>query len=117
MAEGGKKMEPWQLILILILVLAFFGGLYLVNQTISSQLDTIENAIDVKTQTLKSSIDNINQRLDNMRAMHAASKAAAPAPAAEPAEAEAAAEGEPKPAGDEAKPAAEEAPAEPAKKE
>jgi hypothetical protein len=84
MAEGSKKMEPWQLILILILVLAFFGGLYLMNQAITSQLESIEGAIDAKTETIKSGIDSVNRRLDNLRAMQSQSRGAAPAPAAEP---------------------------------
>lgn len=103
MAESSKKMEPWQLILILILVLAFFGGLYIVNQTIASQVEALENVVESKTESIKSSIDNVNRRLDLMksdcsRAAAGAPAAAAPATAegegettAEPAEAEASA--------------------------
>lgn len=72
MAESSKKMEPWQLILILILVVAFFGGLYLMNQAISSQLDSIETAIDIKTQSVKSSVDGLGAKVDRLSAAMAA---------------------------------------------
>lgn len=93
MADNSKKMEPWQLILILILVLAFFGGLYIVSQTITSQVEALETAVDAKTESIKSGLDNINRRLDLMRSAQLQAAASAPAPE-EPAAPEGEGEGE-----------------------
>ena len=109
MNDAKKSVEPWQLIMILLLVIAFFGGLYVVSQTITSRLEAVEASVDGKTDMLKNSIDALNSKLDRMRAMHQAKLAAPPAPAAAPAAPAEGEEAEEKPA--EEKPA-EEKPAE-----
>lgn len=105
MNESKKSIEPWQLIMILLLVIAFFGGLYVVTQTITSQLESIAGSVDAKTDTLKMSIDALGAKVDRLReARHAAATAPAPAPAPAPADGE--------PAAGDAQPAAEAAAAE-----
>ena len=89
MNDSKNTMEPWQLILILVIVVSFFGGLYLTNQSISAKLDSVEANVKATKETLKMKIEGLDNRLDMMMAKHAAAgppvAAPAPAPVAVPA--------------------------------
>ena len=96
MNDEKKSVEPWQLILILVLLLAFFGGLYVTNQSISAKLDAIEASVNATKDILKLTIDKVDNRVESLqKKMNARAAAAAPVPAPAPAPVPA-----PAPAGD-----------------
>lgn len=98
MSEDSRKMDLWQLVTILIVVLALFGGQYMVNQAIDSRLDSLEATVTGNGDTLKTSIDRIYGKLEAMEKEAAAkiveTSAAEPPKPAEPETAEPAAEEE-----------------------
>lgn len=66
MSEDSRKMDLWQLVTILIVVLALFGGQYMVNQAIDSRLDSLEATVTGNGDALKASIDRIYNKLEAM---------------------------------------------------
>ncbi|MDD5309284.1 MAG: hypothetical protein PHU25_18370 [Deltaproteobacteria bacterium] len=111
MDEAKKVFQPWQLILILVCVVAFGGGLYLLNGAIESRFDSLDTAVTGGTDTAIKAIERVDTKVvavqDALKAMEAkmAAPVAAPAPVA-PAEGVAAV-----PAEGAAKPVAKPAPA------
>ena len=97
MNESKSKMEPWQLLLIVVLVLSFFGGGYVLQQAIGVKLDSLETTIAGKTDSIKIAIERLENKFDVVKAAHKAALVvpAVPAPVAAPPAAE----------GDEAAPA------------
>ena len=84
MNEESQKMDLWQLVTILIVVLALFGGQYMVNQAIDSRLDSLESTITGTGDALGSAIDRIYIKLERMEKntnTKIVETAAAPAPA------------------------------------
>lgn len=91
MTSEKGKVDQWKIILILVLVIAFSGALYLVNAGITTKLDNIEAAISGQTSTFKLNIDRLVARIDALRDTRVA-PAPTPAPAPE-------SDQEPKPGG------------------
>jgi ribosomal protein L12E/L44/L45/RPP1/RPP2 len=90
------------LILILVCVVAFGGGLYLLNEAIGTRFDSVDQAVTGGTDTVLKTLERVDNKVvsvqDTLKAMEAkmAAPVAAPAPAA-PAEGAAAAPAEKKP--------------------
>lgn len=74
MNEGKSKVQPWQLVLILILVLAFFGGLYVMNEAITTKLDNIAKAIDANGDLLKLAREGLGSKMDRLTPDRAAAQ-------------------------------------------
>jgi len=82
MSDDKRKMEPWQLIMILLLVVAFFGGIYFVNEAVSARLDGLDTALESRTNTLMLAIDRVDNKVESVKnAVQAQAQAPAPAPA------------------------------------
>ena len=101
MDEAKKSFQPWQLILILVCVVAFGGGLYLLNEAIGTRFDSVDQAVTGGTDTILKTVERVDNKVmalqEDMKAMEAkmAAPVAAPAPVAP---AEGAAKPEAKPA-------------------
>ena len=63
MSNEKSSVEPWQLILIIVLMIAFFGGLYVVNQAISAKIDSMEFTIDSKIEMVGRNIDQLKAQI------------------------------------------------------
>ena len=87
MNDAKKTMEPWQLVLILVLILAFFGGLYVTNQSISVKLDAVEQSVNSNKDALRSAVDRLENKMESLHRQVVRPAAVAPAgePATEPA--------------------------------
>jgi ribosomal protein L12E/L44/L45/RPP1/RPP2 len=104
MDEAKKSFDPWRLILIVVCVVGFSGGIYLLNTTINTRLDAVDAAVTGVMNTTSMSLDRIDGKLvaiqasmKEMEQKMAAPIAAPPPPA--PADAAAAApKPKPKPA-------------------
>ncbi len=66
MTDNKKKMEPWQLILILLAMGAFFGGVYFLNQAVDTKLTSLENTVSAKTDTLMKALDRLEAKTDRV---------------------------------------------------
>ena len=76
MAEGTKKTDLWQLLAIVVIVVAVLLGLYFMNEVINTRFNSLEQAINGNADVIKVSIDNLGNK------MQALSKVANTAPAA-----------------------------------
>jgi len=94
MSDQSSKMEPWVLVLILVCVLAFFGGLWALGSGVASTIE--ESTIPIQAQVESNStsikgnteyLQSIVERLDKMNSP-AAEKAAPAQEAATEEEAE-----------------------------
>ena len=101
MTEQQKnKVEPWQLVTILIVLVALFGGMYLMNETINARLEVVQSNVTAKTEVLINKLDALKADLNRVTAKadeendQLAVAQPAPTPAAQPAPEEAAAEEE-----------------------
>lgn len=72
MNEGKSKVQPWQLVLILILVLAFFGGLYVMNEAITTKLDNIAAAVEANGDMIKFAREGLGSKVDRLSSDKAA---------------------------------------------
>jgi hypothetical protein len=92
MNEAKKSFDPWRLILIVVCVVGFSGGIYLLNTTINTRFDAVDAAVTGATNTTSMSLDRIDGKLaaiqasmKEMEQKMAAPVAAPPPPPPEPA--------------------------------
>ncbi len=78
MSTEKSNVEPWQLILIIVLMIAFFGGLYVVNQAISARIDSLETTIDGKIEMVGRNVERLENKLMRQAAERKAAAAAIP---------------------------------------
>ncbi|MCP4676490.1 MAG: hypothetical protein GY854_13450 [Deltaproteobacteria bacterium] len=64
MTTKNSKMEPWQLILIIILMGSFFAGLYMENQMITTRIDNFETVIEGRLEMIGRSVKRIEEAVN-----------------------------------------------------
>jgi len=92
MSETNGKLDPWRLVTVVVVVVAFFVGFYLLSGMIDARFDAVEGQIRTTTESLSNDIQ-ANRELITGNAEARPQPAAAEAPA-EAAEEEAEAEGD-----------------------
>jgi len=95
MNDAKKSLDPWRLVLILVCMVGFIGGIYLLNLTINTRFDTVDQAVTGSTGTTSMSLDRIDTKLSAMQKQlddMAAKMAPLPPPPPPPADAAAVAE-------------------------
>ncbi len=93
MSEGKKKMDPYQLIALIVIVGSVFTGLYYTNMIMVTRFDTMEATLSSNASTLETVIKRLDEKVKSLEDS-AAQSAAARAPAAPADEADAEAAGE-----------------------
>jgi hypothetical protein len=82
MSEEKKSFQPWNLILIVVCVVGFSGGVYLLNTTINTRFDSVDLAVsgglDKTAMTLDRMDDKLGSLKESIKALEA--KLAAPPP-------------------------------------
>ena len=63
MSNSSKSIEPWQLLLIIILVAVFFGGLYGLNQAINAKLEEHETIMEGKLEMIDRNVERLELSL------------------------------------------------------
>jgi len=73
MSDQSSKMEPWVLVLILVCVLAFFGGLWALGSGVASTIEEstmpIQAQVEANSTAIKGNteyLQRIAERLDKM---------------------------------------------------
>ncbi|MCP4603180.1 MAG: hypothetical protein GY847_22145 [Proteobacteria bacterium] len=62
MSESTKKVEPWQLALILVLTVVFLVGLYMLNQTIMAKIERHEAVVESKLEMIDRGIERLEEK-------------------------------------------------------
>jgi len=68
MNEAKKGFQPWNLLLILVCVAGFFGGLYLLNFTINTRLDAVDTGLAGGLSKTSMVLDRIDNKLNAVQA-------------------------------------------------
>ena len=84
MNETKKGFQPWNLLLILVCVVCFCGGVYLLNTTINARFDAVDQAVMGGMTTTSKVIDRIEDKLVDLQASAKAMEAKIAAPVAPP---------------------------------
>ena len=86
MNEAKKGFDVWRMILILVCLVGFVGGIYLLNTTINTRFDAVDATGDGNAQTTAMAIKRLDNKLTDLLASVEAleAKVAAPPPSAPP---------------------------------
>ena len=66
MTEETKKTDLWQLLAILIIVVAVLLGLYFMNEVINTRFNSLEQSINGNADVIKISIDNLGNKVQSL---------------------------------------------------
>jgi len=91
MSEGKKKMDPFQLIALLVIVGSIFAGLYYTNMVMVTRLDGLETTVSGNSTALETIIERLDRKVDSLGQ---SARNATEANEVAPPEGESAAEGE-----------------------
>jgi len=82
MNETKKSFQPWNLILILVCVAGFVGGIYLLNFTTNSRFDVVDASLKGGLSKTSIMLDRIDGKLSKIQAKmeEMETKMAAPPP-------------------------------------
>lgn len=84
MNEAKKGFDLWRMILILVCLVGFIGGIYLLNTTINTRLDAVDATGDGNAQTTAMAIKRLDNKLAEVLASVKALEAKVAAPPAPP---------------------------------
>ncbi len=79
MSEESGKLDPWRLVTMVVIVVAFFVGFYLLSGMIDARFDGLEGQLRTTTESLSNDIQ-ANRALISGAAEEAPTPAAAEAP-------------------------------------
>jgi hypothetical protein len=68
MNEPKKSFQPWNLLLILVCVVGFVGGVYLLNTTINARLDALDTAVTGGLGTMSKAVERIDTKVTDIQA-------------------------------------------------
>jgi len=84
MNETKKGFQPWNLLIILVCVVGFCGGVYLLNTTINARFDSVDLAVSGSLSMTSKAIERIEDKLANIQTAARAMEAKMAAPVAPP---------------------------------
>ena len=82
MNEVKKSFQPWNLILIVVCVVGFCGGIYLLNLTINTRFDAVDQALTAGMSRTAMTLERIDGNVTDLEVAFkvAQEKMAAPVP-------------------------------------
>lgn len=81
--DNGSKFDPWRIATMVVVVVAFFVGFYLLSGMIDARFDSLEGQLRSTTESLGNDIQANRQMISGQAGAAAPQAVAAEAPAAE----------------------------------